>query len=680
MRWDMIIAIIFPLQVFAQEPVSTPMEEQLENIAENYEDAEITDDSWMQQMAYFKKHQLDLNKVTETELTELQLLTPLQISQLLQYRKLAGNLISIYELQAVPGWDIPLIQKILPYITINNDEPLYKTLVNRFGKGNQTFQLRYSTLLQKSKGYTERERSNNHYTGSQGRVLIRYKYQYKNLLQYGLTASKDAGEGFLGKHQKAGFDFYSIHFFARNIGIVQSVALGDYTINLGQGLICWQGLTFGTGADAANIKKQSPVLRPYNSSGVYFFNRGAAITVGDKRWQATGFFSSRKLDANTKYNDEWQSEVATSIHVSGYHRTASEIEDRKTFPILMYGGNISYKTTTHRIGLNAIGYSFGKPLVKESVPYNLYSLSGKRWSNYSIDYSFTLKNIHFFGETSVDANHNFATINGLIVSVDSKADVTLLQRSISSKYQSFYGSAYTVNSMPTNEQGWYIGAVLKLFPTLRFDLSADIFHFPWLKYRVDAPSDGSSYLIQCLYKPSKYTEIYTRFRSQQKPVNRQQNGNPLNVVAPFSNQSWRTQINHLLSKQFSIRQRFEMVWYNTENKSTEKGFLTSFDLFYKSLPGRLNANFRIQYFASDSYNSRIYAHENDVLYYYAIPAYYDKGIRYYVNLKYSMSKSVGIWLKWGETIYKDKNKIGSGLDEIDGRKKSEIRLLVTLDL
>jgi len=680
MRWHIIIAALLPLQILAQEPAGTSMEEQLEDIAENNEDAEITDDSWMQQMAFFKKHPLDLNQASEAELQTLQLLSPVQIGQLLEYRRVLGRLISIYELQAVPGWDVALIRKILPYVTVSNGAPLYNTLLSRFDKGDQGLLLRFSTLLQKPKGYTIKDSSKSHYAGSPARALIRYTYQYKNLLQYGLTASKDAGEAFFGKHEKAGFDFYSIHFFARNAGIIKSLALGDYTLNLGQGLICWQGLAVGTGAEATNIKRQSAILRPYNSAGGYFFNRGIAVTLGKSQWQATGFISRKQLDANIDYKDEWQSDVASSIHTSGYHRTTSEIADRGTLSFLMYGGNISYTSPRRHIGFSTMQYSFGKPVAKEAVPYNLYALSGRRWSNYSIDYSSSFRTAHFFGETATDANRHLATINGVIIGVDAKADISLLYRSISPKYQSFYGNANTVNTMPVNENGLYIGAALRLSSALRIDLSADIFHFPWLKYRVDAPSGGSSYVVQCSYKPSKLTEVHTRYRVQHKPVNQSTGSNPLNEVIPFSSQSWRTQVNRQLGKQFSIRQRFEIVWYATENKPSEKGFLTSFDLFFKPASGRFTTNIRMQYFESDSYNARLYAYENDVLYYYAIPTFYDKGIRYYLNLKYALGRSVSVWLKWAETLYTGKNTIGSGLDEIEGSRKSEIRLLATIDL
>jgi hypothetical protein len=35
---------------------------------------------------------------------------------------------------------------------------------------------------------------------------------------------------------------------------------------------------------------------------------------------------------------------------------------------------------------------------------------------------------------------------------------------------------------------------------------------------------------------------------------------------------------------------------------------------------------------------------------------------------------MSLWLKWSQTLYKDKNLIGTGLDEINGHSKSEIKL------
>ncbi|MBL0144816.1 MAG: helix-hairpin-helix domain-containing protein [Chitinophagaceae bacterium] len=86
-------------------------EQQIENVTANNEDNETEDDSYLQQMQHFIKNPVNLNTADEAELKELIVLSPLQIASLVSYRKLLGNLISIYELQSVPGWDLELYKK-----------------------------------------------------------------------------------------------------------------------------------------------------------------------------------------------------------------------------------------------------------------------------------------------------------------------------------------------------------------------------------------------------------------------------------------------------------------------------------------------------------------------------------------------------------------------------------------
>ena len=168
-----------------------------------------------------------------------------------------------------------------------------------------------------------------------------------------------------------------------------------------------------------------------------------------------------------------------------------------------------------------------------------------------------------------------------------------------------------------------------------------------------------------------------RYRSRQRSINQKTETNIMNEVIPFFNHSWRTQISHQVNTIFSMRQRFELLWYDPEKGKLEKGFLAFFDAFCNPLQSKLGINIRLQLFESDSYNSRLYAYENDVLYYYAIPVFYDKGSRYYINTKYKLNKHITLWIKWGQVIYSGKDAIGSGLEEIRGNKKSEIRMLLS---
>ncbi len=117
----------------------------------------------------------------------------------------------------------------------------------------------------------------------------------------------------------------------------------------------------------------------------------------------------------------------------------------------------------------------------------------------------------------------------------------------------------------------------------------------------------------------------------------------------------------------------EVVWYN-QKSGLERGFLSFLDFIYRPMMKPFSGIIRLQYFETDSYNARIYAYENDVLYSYSIPVFYDKGYRYYLTLSYDLTKKLSFWLRFAQTIHRDKKSIGTGLDEISGNKKTEIKV------
>ena len=661
---------------FSQEsPVST-IEQQLENLTD-VDQAETEDDSYHQQWERFRKTPLNLNTADENDLRELKILSGLQIANLISYRKLVGKFISIYELQAIPSWDTQIIKKLLPFITVAEPIGLTDFFNKRFKVGEHTLSFRYSEVLEKSAGF-EKTSSGTKYLGSPPKLFFRYRYQDKNLLQYGIVGDKDAGEQFFKGAQKYGFDFYSFHFFARKLRSVQALAVGDFTVNMGQGLIQWQSLAFRKSVDILGIKRQSPILRPYNSAGEFSFHRGAGITVQKGKIEATGFISYRKLSANFAADTVTYEEYITSFLNSGYHRTESEVAGRHKLGQLALGGNIKYRASNWHIGFNAINFNFSAPVVKRPEPYNLYAISGKYWSNYSIDYSYTYRNLHFFGEAAVDKNFSKAFLNGLLISVDPRVDISFLHRHIDPQYQSNNGNAFTENTYPTNENGFYSGISIRPASAWRFDAYIDVYKFPWLKYLVDAPSQGKDFLAQITYSPNRQLEVYTRYRSESKQGNQPDNNLATNYLVSLPRQNWRTQISLKINQSFAVRNRTELLWYDKNGVNAERGFLTFFDVIYKPLLKNYSANIRLQYFETDDYNSRIYAYENDVLFYYSIPAFYDKGYRYYLNLNYDLNSSISFWIKWSQTLYRDAESIGSGLDEIPGSKKSEIRMMARI--
>jgi len=445
------------------------------------------------------------------------------------------------------------------------------------------------------------------------------------------------------------------------------MAIGDYTVNLGQGLIQWQSLAFEKSPEVMAIKRQAPVLVPYRSAGEFYFNRGIGITLQKARFETTVFASYKKISGNI-VNDT--SVKFTSLLTSGYYRTPSEIADRNKISLASFGGNLSYHVSSLRLGFNTVFHQFGIPFQKRDEPYNLYAASGTKIFNSSVDYSYTYKNLHLFGEAAIDKNFHNAFVNGALISVDPKVDVSILYRNIQKQYQSLFGNAFTENTSPVNEKGFYAGLLLRPASGWQLNAYADFFQFPWIRYLVNAPSNGFDYLVQLNYQPNKLFGMYLRFRDQNKPTDSSGSG-AIYFPGDQLKQNFRIHLFQQLTRSFSINTRVELLWLNHQFKYGEQGFLGYVEGMYQQ--DKLSGSLRLQYFETNSYSSRIYVYESDVLYSFSIPAFYDKGFRYYLNAQYDLGRKLHCWLRLAQTVYRNKNIIGSGLDQINGNKKTEVK-------
>lgn len=650
-------------------------QQQYESLAESNGDAEITDDNYLQELNHFIKHPINLNTTSAEQLGRIKLLTALQIDNFISYRKLLGKLVNIHELQAIPGWNLNTIEKILPFVFVSELQEQTAKFKERFLLGDKLFLSRYSRILEKSKGYLiGNASSRNHYLGGPDKLFLRYKYRFGNLLEYGITGSKDAGEQFFKGAQKSGFDFYSIHLFARNIALIKSIAIGDFTVNMGQGLIQWQSLGFRKNTEVINIERQSEILKPYNSSGQVNFHRGLGVLIEKNHFRTMGFISFRKLDANFK-SDSIGQDFVSSIQSSGYHRTPSEIKHKNKLDQIAFGGNISYNKDQFHMGINNIFYYFGTPIKKSTALYNKYAFSGSRLINNSLDFSYTYKNVHSFGEVAVDDHLNLGMLTGALVAINKTTDFSILYRNISKKYRSLYSNSFTENSIPVNEMGCYAGLALNLSSNIFLSGYYDIFSFPWIKYRVDMPSSGSDYLVQLKYLGGKEIKIYSKYRMHRKPVNYNPDRLPVSPVVALPSESWRTSLNFNPSgKDFEIGAKIELSSYNKNSGTPGHGLLFSLDAGYypKGKPFYLNAS--LERFEVNGPNSRIYTFESDVLYSVSVPSVSGKGIRGYLNLNYDLNKKLAFYLKLSQNYYPQTLKVGSGLDEINGDRKTEVKL------
>jgi hypothetical protein len=141
-------------------------------------------------------------------------------------------------------------------------------------------------------------------------------------------------------------------------------------------------------------------------------------------------------------------------------------------------------------------------------------------------------------------------------------------------------------------------------------------------------------------------------------------------------QDWRTQLSFRINRDLLFRNRVELLWYDKGGAAAEEGFLTNADLVFQHLIKGVSGSLRFQYFETGGYNSRIYAYENDILYSFSVPVFYDKGVRYYININYELNNKLTVWGRISRTVYPGKTLIGSGLDEIRGNARTEAGIQV----
>ncbi|MBU6157641.1 MAG: hypothetical protein KGP35_01300 [Bacteroidetes bacterium] len=633
------ISIFYVFGAWAQETelAELPAEQWAEREA-----ASTEDESMLQQYQEYLQHPLDLNEADPEALSHFSWITPLQSANFFQYRQVNGSLIDIYELQSIPLWDITMIKALLPYVTIGIRSYRKQEWKSRWREGTNTllFRMAYAPV---DPVFANKQSA---YPGGSERSMMRYKYQYKNLLQYGILGEKDAGEAWFKGAQRYGFDFYSAHLFIRKYGIIESFALGDYTVSLGQGLLMRQTIAFGKTTEVMQIKRAGSVLRPYHSAGEFLFQRGIGLTLSKGHWSATGFFSFRKTDASITDDSIQQVRFFSAINTSGLHRTPAEQSIKGSLPLFTAGGNVNYRTGSFNIGLNGVHYDLGNVEQRKAAKlYNLYSFYGNRYTNISADGSFTRSNLHVFYEMALHQFRYPAVVAGMLMSLHSKVDFSCLYRNISPAYQSLMGDAFTEQTLPSNEKGFF--SALRLRPRHDWLINSyyDFYQFPWLRYRVDAPSDGTDKMIQISRTVRRKINYSFRYRDEQKWINTPSENGKMSGLQQERKYSWRFQAEMKLNRAITIRQRIEMITCQTEIKPATEGVLLLLDFIYQPLMQPVAFNLRWQYVDTDNYDTRIYAYEKDVLYQFSVPAFYGTGYRCYANMRVKINKGLQVWAR-----------------------------------
>jgi hypothetical protein len=659
--------------------ISDLMERWIENTESTIDYTDL-----QEQLEYFIKNKIDLNKADRFKLEQLLLLNDIAINAILKHRAEFGDYGSIYELQTIEALDERTLYYLSYFVKVGDELYQDKTpFLQRIQKGKHEIIALRDNDFQTRTGYNLalKDAGKSYYLGSPTRYVLRYRFSYNNKLSFGYTGEKDMGEPFIADNKN--FDFNSAHFMMRDMGKLKALAVGDYQANFGQGLTFGSGLAARKSAYVLNVRRSFEPIRAYRSLNENEFMRGVAATIALNKFEITAF-GSRKListnyqaSADSLANDD---DIFSSIQLTGLHRTETELSYKNNVQQTIVGGHVQFKKELYEIGVTAVHVDYDKMFSSGNNPYQLYNFSGNKLYNFGIDYGVQISNTNIFGECSQSGNGGLAGVIGLNTALHQNLDMVLLYRNYGKNYQTIFNNPFGENSDGRNEEGLYTGMSFKPARKWQLNVYMDLYRSKWLRYLVDAPQHGTDYLAELQYNPNKISQFYIRFRSETKNKNQSNNLSEIDYTTINQRRQYRLHASYTISENLTAKSRLEIITYQDELSGKQQGTLVFQDLSYSTTNKRLSFTTRMAIFSVDDYNARVYATEQDVLYQYSVPLYQNSGIRYYGVVHFRLNRKLDMWLKCSQTKYSNVNSISSGLEKISGNAVSDLRVQLRLTL
>lgn len=620
---------------------------------------------------------IDLNQASADELLQSGLFTLQQVGAMIEHRHKFGKLLSLHELQVVDGFSVSDIMRVRPYVTFGQGVYMPVGGISRLlREGRQQLISRLQFVPETKAGYDSRYDSPP-YEGSPAAVYVRYRFDAANRIRWGFTAEKDPGEPLFTGSRKDGFDFYSMHLYLRDFGRFKTIALGDYRLSYGQGLM-FSGGGRGIPSDPCLMLTSGTGIRPYTSAGESGFFRGAASSISlSKKLTAEIFFSQTKRDANVMVDSD-STNIFTSLQSSGLHRTWYEIADRKQVKEQMVGAALRFTASRIRFDLVSVITDYDREFSKTFQYYNQFDFQGRSNPMIGLSTHVPFRNINLFAESGFDGRWNKGLVTGLVTMLGTKAGMVLMARDYDIGFYNPHGGAFGASYRNNAERGLLFGITCKPSKPWTISFSADRFQFKWLRYGVSAPTTGSRFEINLSYKPDRKNEISVRLRNSIRMEDGTSEGKTILYPERKSESGVRLQLLSTVSKFITLRTRIEKKLIEFQDQY-QNGFLFYQDVLFKPMASSISWNFRYANFDTDGYDSRIYAYENDVLYGYSIPSLYYRGTRLYANLQYKTRGNLTIWLRYAATWYSNRDYVGSGYEAIEGNRKSEVKIQVRFD-
>ena len=587
----------------------------------------VEDEDWLsfvEELKVLHDSPLNINTASVSDLLRLPFLTEEQIEQIHAYIYLHGAMQSLGELRLVPLIDeqtrrwLSLFVFAGPAAAPEKTERSFAKTVRHSLSSRIDVPLYYRQGFQKPKAYA-------------GNPLYqRVKYEAKGQkFAAGLRAEKDAGE-------RRYFDSYGGYVLLHDIGHLQRAVVGDYHIGFGEGLVMGGDVRFAKNSPA---RKSQQGIRAMRSTDETRFLRGAAATMDFGQISTSLFVSHRCLDATLA-----DGQVQTLLR-TGYHRTASEINSKRSVSATVAGVDATWRQGAWQLGATGYWQTFSRRLEPGSATYRQIYPRGRQFGALSAHYGYTIYRLTLAGETAYSTTRGWATLHRANYDVSQRLKLHVVQRFFTRSFYSFHASCLSDASVVQNESGVLLHLWAEPWAGITLQTYADFFHHAWPRYRMTHSDTGQEFMTQVAWQTDRRNNFSARYQLKRKEV----------------------------ADQMEPHHRIKLRWAHTA--ADGRWSMRSDAFLHRVLQHTgvgVQESFRLEpsshwrfvgtlaWFHTPNYLSRLYFYEPSLYESITSASYYGHGTHAAVTTRWSPTDHWMLEMRYGASRYFDRSQQGSG--------------------
>ena len=606
------------------------------------------------ELEQLKQRKIPVNTATAEELLLIPFLSADDARSIVAFREEKGPLTSGEQLAEVIGAETAgRVSLFLSFETLLLDKP-----VKDKPRMSGSWYGRYFSETPERKGVRSGK-----YRGENYKLYNRLSLSYGGIAVNGVV-EKDIGEPEID-------DFTSFSMAYGSSGPVERFIVGNYMVNLAEGLLFGQSRYFAKGVDPLGVRLTGRRLKAYASSAENGFMQGAAASFDFEPFTLTAFYSNNHVDASVKDGE------VTTIRTSGYHRTDSEIDHKDNVREKVAGLNLLYRfdagKTSGTVGGTWARYNYSVPLEETGGEPGWHDMGG-------LEANLLIGKVNVFAEAAITgAENNVSWISGVEFPLTSNIQTVVAVRDYHNLFFSPFAGAFAERADDAaNEEGYYVGLEADILENLHVGAYYDIFRFPELSSRYKLPSTGDESKIFLTWEQSPVFTAELLLQNQYKEEAKklfERTGLEYYMPVPFASNRARLDLIGKVSRMLTLRTRGEIKFVEGEYPSGDErsnGWLFYQQAVLKKGPVAFKA--RYTQFDTDDYDSAIYVYEDDLPLVFTLKSYYGEGRAFFALLSYDLWKNFELTARYAKTWYDDRDTYSSGNDERDTNSPASYHL------